>query len=178
MPSNKSRKRSKKKGPLPSGSTPTLPKTKLPRYASFLNTKHPGVSTLCHKDDIDVTKPILPMRIDGGTLTTIFPDEPAHGADVVAVYEGRAKDLLKHCKVGAYKALSTSQRALLDKHGGVGLVEFKKMQAAPEQTTTLLQGVVFPGTLDMGEFLAMKTTLLEAAEKENMNLVIAIATTA
>ena len=30
----------------------------------------------------------------------------------------------------------------------------------------------------MGEFLVMKTTLSEAAEKENMNLVIAIATTA
>ena len=83
--------------------------------------------------------------------------------------------MLKHCKVGAYKALSTSQRALLDKHGGVGLVEFKKMAAPPEPSTTLLQGFVFPGTLDMGEFLMIKTALVEAAEKEEVNFVIAIA---
>ena len=173
----KHHKGSKKKGPLPSGSMPTLQKTNLPKYAAFMHQKHPGMPALSFKDDIDVTKPINPMTMDGGTMTNIFPDGFAHGADVVVVYEGRAEDLLKHCNVNSYKALSSSQRALLDAKGGVGLLEFKKMNEDPQQAHTLLQGVVFPGTLDLGDFLYIKTTLLEAAKKEDMNFVIAIATT-
>lgn len=166
----------KKPGPLPSSPMPTAGTPNLPKYAAFILGKHPGMPMVIAEHGFDITKPIKPMDMAGGTMTQIFPEEPFHDADVITVHEGRTADLLERCPVAAYKVLSSAQHALLDAHGGVGLVVYKAMAADPRNAITLANGVVFPGTLGHGPFLEMRTTLLEAAKKQgNINFLIAFA---
>jgi hypothetical protein len=78
--------------------------------------------------------------------------------------------------VDSYRALSASQRALLDEHGGVGLVEYIKMDPDPGKNRTLCHAYVFPDTLNFYDFQEMKTDIVKAAKKGSVGLIVMIAT--
>ena len=144
----------------PEGTAPNLP-----YYAAWLHDKHPSQPFLMASEAFDLSSPIDAMSMADGTVTQLFLEEETEGADLLVVYEGRASALQRDCRVGAYRALSSSQQALLDAHGGVALVEYKKMRGDPRNCPALFHAVVFPDSLNTTDFLQIKADLVEAARQ-------------
>lgn len=144
----------------PEGSAPNLP-----HYAAWMHTKFPGAHpSVLAGEPVDPTQPINAMAMQRGTTTIlVFEEQEPDGVNGARVHEGRASDLLLHCKVDAYRALSVAQQAMLDAHGGCALVEYQEMRLDPEDpNTTIAHGVFLPDSLDMSDCEEMKAAMMAA----------------